>query len=216
VLDLPEKIFSPDDWIVVPDSGNPEGSLIEIAEKGILWLGFKTTGKQCHGSKPQLGINAFSAASSLVTKLTKLRKIFDAVDPLFDPPVCTFEPTKKEANVGNINTIPGEDIFYMDCRILPQYDLSDVLSEIEKIKRKIEKKFNVSIAITREQYVQPARPTPADAPVVRALQKAVDPGLPCPGFRRRCWRRNRRRLFTEKKFPRGRLVKKQYESPSAG
>jgi succinyl-diaminopimelate desuccinylase len=174
VLDLPEKIFSPDDWIVVPDSGNPEGSLIEIAEKGILWLGFKTTGKQCHGSKPQLGINAFSAASSLVTKLTKLRKIFDAVDPLFDPPVCTFEPTKKEANVGNINTIPGEDIFYMDCRILPQYDLSDVLSEIEKIKRKIEKKFNVSIAITREQYVQPARPTPADAPVVRALQKAVD------------------------------------------
>lgn len=174
VLDLPEKIFSPDDWIVVPDSGNPEGSLIEIAEKGILWLGFKTTGKQCHGSKPQLGINAFSAASSLVTKLTKLRKIFDAVDPLFDPPVCTFEPTKKEANVGNINTIPGEDIFYMDCRILPQYDLSDVLSEIEKIKRNIEKKFNVSIAITREQYVQPARPTPADAPVVRALQKAVD------------------------------------------
>lgn len=174
VLDLPEKIFGPDDWIVVPDSGNPEGSLIEIAEKGILWLGFKTTGKQCHGSKPQLGINAFSAASSLVTKLTKLRKIFDAVDPLFDPPVCTFEPTKKEANVGNINTIPGEDIFYMDCRILPQYDFSDVLSEIEKIKRKIEKKFNVSIAITREQYVQPARPTPADAPVVRALQKAVD------------------------------------------
>ena len=174
VLDLPEKIFSPDDLIVVPDSGNPEGSLIEIAEKGILWLGFKTTGKQCHGSKPQLGINAFSAASSLVTKLTKLRKIFGAVDPLFDPPVSTFEPTKKEANVGNINTIPGEDIFYMDCRILPQYDLEEVLSEIEKIKRKIEKKFNVSIEMTREQYVQPASPTPADAPVVRALQKAVD------------------------------------------
>ena len=101
---------------MVPDSGNPEGSLIEIAEKSILWLGFKTTGKQCHGSKPQLGINAFSAASYLVTKLTKLHKIFDAVDPLFDPPVSTFEPTKKEANVGNINTIPGEDVFYMDCR----------------------------------------------------------------------------------------------------
>ena len=59
-------------------------------------------------------------------------------------------------------------------RILPQYDLEDVLSEIEKIKRKTEKKFKVSIEITREQYVQPARPTPADAPVVRALQKAVE------------------------------------------
>lgn len=174
VLDLPDRIFSPDDWIVVPDSGNAAGSLIEIAEKGILWLGFRTIGKQCHGSKPQLGNNAFSAASYLVTKLAKLRKTFNAVDHLFDPPVSTFEPTKKEANVGNINTIPGEDFFYMDCRILPEYHLEDVLSEIEKIKRKVEKKFSVKIEISQQQYVQPARPTPSDASVIAALQVAVE------------------------------------------
>ena len=174
VLDLPEKIFSKDDFIVVPDSGNPEGSLIEIAEKGILWLGFKTIGKQCHASKPQQGNNALSAAAYLVTRLTRLRKIFDAVDPLFDPAVSTFEPTKKEANVGNINTIPGEDVFYMDCRVLPQYDLQDILNEITKITKKVEKKFSVKIEISKEQYVQPALPTPADAPVVCALQEAID------------------------------------------
>ncbi len=173
VLDRPEAIFSRDDLIVVPDSGNPEGSLIEIAEKSILWLGFKTLGKQCHGSKPQLGNNAFSAASYLVTKLARLRKIFDAVDPLFEPPTCTFEPTKKEANVGNINTIPGEDIFFMDCRILPQYDLQDVLAEIRKMTKKVEKIFSVKIEISQHQYVQSTLPTPPDAPVVFALQKAV-------------------------------------------
>lgn len=174
VLDLPEKIFSKDDLFVVPDSGNPEGSLIEIAEKSILWLGFKTTGKQCHGSNPQLGNNALSAAAYLVTRLTKLRKIFDAIDPLFDPAVSTFEPTKKEANVGNINTIPGEDVFYMDCRVLPQYGLQDVLDEIIKITRKVEKKFSVRIDISKEQYVQSTLPTPADAPVVCALQEAIE------------------------------------------
>jgi succinyl-diaminopimelate desuccinylase len=174
VLDLPEKIFHNDDIIVVPDSGNPYGTLIEVAEKSILWLGFKTTGKQCHGSKPQLGNNAFSAASYLVTQLTKLRRIFDASVPLFDPPVSTFEPTKKEANVGNINTIPGEDVFYMDCRILPQYDLEQVLDEIQKITKKVEKKFSVKIEISKEQYVQSARPTPADAPVVGALQQSIE------------------------------------------
>ncbi|MFO7569759.1 MAG: M20 family metallo-hydrolase [Smithellaceae bacterium] len=173
VLDLPEKIFSPEDLIVVPDSGSHDGSLIEIAEKSILWLGFKTTGKQCHGSKPQLGNNAFSAASYLVTKLTKLRKIFDAVDPLFDPKASTFEPTKKEANVGNINTIPGEDVFFMDCRVLPHYDLADVLKEIRKITKKVEKKFCVTIEITEEQHVQSPSPTPADAPVVGALKEAI-------------------------------------------
>lgn len=173
VLDLPKNIFSKDDLFIVPDSGNSEGSLIEIAEKSILWLGFKTTGKQCHGSKPHLGNNAFSAASYLVTKLTKLRKIFDAVDPLFEPPISTFEPTKKEANVGNINTIPGEDIFYMDCRILPQYDLQVVIDEITKITKKVEKQFCVKIDISREQYVKSARPTPVDALVVRALEEAI-------------------------------------------
>ncbi|MDD3848103.1 MAG: M20 family metallo-hydrolase [Smithellaceae bacterium] len=174
LLALPEKIFGSGDWIVAPDSGDSEGSLIEVAEKGILWLGFKTTGKQCHGSKPQLGINAFSAASSFVTQLTKLREIFDAQDPLFDPPVSTFEPTKKEANVGNINTIPGEDVFCMDCRILPRYKLDDVLFEIEAIKREVEKNHGVTIEISIHQRVDPAPSTPDDAPVVLALQNAVD------------------------------------------
>jgi len=112
MIDFADPLFNDDDLIVVPDSGNPEGSLIEIAEKSMLWLCFKTKGKQiATGSNPQLGNNAFVAASHLVTKLVKLRKLFPESDPLFDPPQSTFEPTKKEANVGNINTIPGEDIF---------------------------------------------------------------------------------------------------------
>lgn len=173
VLDLPEKIFNKEDLIVVPDSGNPEGSLIEIAEKSILWLGFKTTGKQCHGSMPQLGVNAFSAASYLVTKLTKLHDIFDANDPLFEPPASTFEPTKKEANVLNINTIPGEDVFYMDCRVLPQYPLGDVMAAINKIVKKVETKYSVNIKLSQHQYVQSVRPTKPNAPVVCALQGAI-------------------------------------------
>ena len=100
--------------------------------------------------------------------------MFPDTDPLFDPPQSTFEPTKKEANVGNINTIPGEDVFCMDCRVLPEYDLKDVMNAIQKICRKIEKKFNVRIETSMVQYVQSAKPTPSDAPVVLALQDAID------------------------------------------
>ncbi|MBM3293454.1 MAG: M20 family metallo-hydrolase, partial [Candidatus Aminicenantes bacterium] len=106
--------FRPQDWIIVPDAGNEDGSLIEVAEKSILWLKFKTLGKQSHGSMPEKGINSFKAASYLVAKLDGLHAAFSDRDPLFDPPISTFEPTKKEANVPNINTIPGEDVFYMD------------------------------------------------------------------------------------------------------
>ena len=173
MIDSKDNLFNHDDLIVVPDSGNPEGSLIEVAEKSMLWLCFKTKGKQCHGSNPQLGNNAFFAASHLVTKLAKLKKLFPKTDPLFDPPESTFEPTKKEANVGNINTIPGEDVFCMDCRILPDYDLQDVISSIQKIVHEIEKKFKVQIEISTAQYVQSAKPTSPDTQVVKALTEAI-------------------------------------------
>ncbi|MCX5848307.1 MAG: M20 family metallo-hydrolase [Deltaproteobacteria bacterium] len=173
MIDSTDNLFNGDDLIIVPDSGNPEGSLIEVAEKSMLWLCFKTKGKQCHGSNPHLGNNAFLAASHLVTKLAKLKKLFPKSDPLFDPPESTFEPTKKEANVGNINTIPGEDILCMECLVLPDYYLQDVLSAIQKIVHKVEKTFKVQIEISTAQYVQSAKPTLPGAPVVQALTEAI-------------------------------------------
>ena len=174
MIDSVENLFGRDDLIVVPDSGNPEGSLIEVAEKSMLWLCFKTKGRQCHGSNPQLGNNAFVAASHLVTKLVGLKKLFPKTDPLFDPPQSTFEPTKKEANVGNINTIPGEDVFCMDCRVLPEYNLQNIMSAIKKMVRQIEKKFKVQIEISTAQHVQSAEPTSHNAPVVLALAEAIE------------------------------------------
>ncbi len=56
--------FRKTDLIVVPDAGNEEGSMIEVAEKSVLWVRFQTSGKQCHASRPSLGKNAFRAASA--------------------------------------------------------------------------------------------------------------------------------------------------------
>ena len=144
------KAFRPQDIIVVPDAGNQDGTMIEIAEKSLLWLKFTTLGKQTHGSTPERGINAHRAAAFLITELHRLYEIFPQNDPVFDPPISTFEPTKKEANVPNINTIPGEDVFYMDCRILPSVPVDDVLARISEMSAGIEAKFGVKVAV-REQ-----------------------------------------------------------------
>jgi len=167
------KAFRPKDLILVPDAGNEDGTMIEIAEKSILWLKFKTLGKQTHGSMPEKGINAFKAASFLITELNKLYQTFPHNDPLFDPPISTFEPTKKEANVPNINTIPGEDVFYMDSRILPKYNVEEVEAQIRKTVAGIEKRFKVQVSIEERQKAAAAPPTPATAPVVKALEKAI-------------------------------------------
>jgi succinyl-diaminopimelate desuccinylase len=173
LLENEKNLFKKSDFLVVPDFGNSKGTMIEIAEKSILWLRFKTKGKQCHASRPSLGKNAFAAASHLIVKLNRLYQIFDSSDPIYQPPESTFEPTKKDGNIPNINTIPGEDIFYLDCRILPSYNLSVIQSKIRDLADEIEERFDVSIEITPVQRVQAPPPTPYNAPVVTALQKAI-------------------------------------------
>jgi succinyl-diaminopimelate desuccinylase len=165
--------FRKEDIILVPDAGLPDGTQIEVAEKGIVWIKFSTKGKQCHASTPEAGINAFRAASNLVVKLHKLYDIFDARDEVFDPPISTFEPTKKESNVPNVNTIPGDDIFYLDCRLLPVYKVDQLLKEIRSICDEVEQEHNVTIDFETTQQEDAAPATPVDSPVVQKLTKAI-------------------------------------------
>ncbi|MCK9229300.1 MAG: M20 family metallo-hydrolase [Syntrophales bacterium] len=174
LLEHHRQLFKASDCIVVPDFGNVDGSGIEIAEKSMLWLRFRTTGKQCHASVPSLGNNAMAAGAHLTVRLERLKTVFAEADPLYDYPISTFEPTKKEATVPNINTIPGEDVFYLDCRVLPRYDLMDVMKKVREITEEIENERGVSVEVTVIQSGQAPAPTPVDAPVVRRLKEAVD------------------------------------------
>lgn len=165
-------LFSPTDLIVIPDGGDAKGETIEVAEKNLLWLKVTTKGLQAHGSRPDQGANAHLAGCDLALRLNDLENFFGKRDPLFEPDRSTFQPTRKETNVPNINTIPGLDVFCMDCRILPCYSLDTVRKEVSRIVHDIEKKYGVEISITEEQAVEsPA--TLADAPVVTALSAAV-------------------------------------------
>jgi succinyl-diaminopimelate desuccinylase len=75
--------------------------------------------------------------------------------------------------VPNVNTIPGDDVFYIDCRILPKYKLEEVESLIRKWADEIEKSDNVKIKISPLQRAEAAPPTAANAPVVEALRRAI-------------------------------------------
>ncbi|MDR2418434.1 MAG: M20 family metallo-hydrolase [Treponema sp.] len=166
-------LFRPDDMVLIPDGGDPRGETIEIAEKNLIWARFVTKGRQSHGSRPDLGVNAHLAGADLAVRLhRRLSEKFADRDPLFEPGYSTFQPTRKEANVPNINTIPGEDVFYMDMRILPRYPNKTVLAEIDRVKAEVESGYGVTIAYTLPQQAE-SKPTPADTPLVGLLSKAV-------------------------------------------
>jgi succinyl-diaminopimelate desuccinylase len=166
-------LFKKGDLFLVPDAGKNDGSEIEVAEKSILWLKTTVEGKQCHASTPDEGINSLRTASDFVLRLKRLETQFDGKDPLFHPPRSTFEPTKKESNVENVNTIPGRDVFYIDCRVLPTYDLREVIAAIETIGDEIARDYGVRISYEEIQSVQAPAPTASDSDIVKRLTRAI-------------------------------------------
>ena len=166
-------LFGPKDVFVVPDGGKSDSTMIEVAEKGLLWLKFTTEGKQVHASMPHLGKNAFLAGSDLAVRLAlELKRTFPGTDPLFSPPESTFSPTKKEPNVPNVNTIPGLDVFYLDSRVLPSIKLDEVLAVIDRVMREVERDHGVKI--TRDTIQRSESPaTSADCALVKALTASV-------------------------------------------
>ena len=167
------RLFGAEDLILIPDGGDPAGDAMEIAEKNILWLRITTRGVQTHASRPDQGVNAHLAGCALALELNALEQHFNARDTLFEPDRSTIQPTRKEANVPNVNTIPGEDVFYLDCRILPRYSLADVLDEISRTAKRIEERYRVSISWRIDQQIE-SKATPKDAPVVLALARAIE------------------------------------------
>jgi succinyl-diaminopimelate desuccinylase len=173
IMEHHPHVFAPDDLIVIPDFGTPEGDAIEVAEKSVLWLRFTVRGRQCHASTPEAGINSLVGASALILALDSLHKVFDRRDPLFDPPMSTFAPTKMEANVPNVNTIPGQDVFHLDCRVLPAYPLEEIEGEIRRICDDVEKQRGVTITFTPVVREQAAPATPADCEAATRLTAAL-------------------------------------------
>jgi succinyl-diaminopimelate desuccinylase len=163
----------PGDLVVVPDGGSPDGSEVEIAEKGSAWIKVHTVGRQCHASTPDQGVNAFRAASALVVSLDGLYQEFPQRNAVFVPATSTFEPTKKDPNVPNVNTIPGDDVFYVDCRVLPEIPLDQVLAAVRRRADEVERKYGVKIEVLPEKLSHAAPATPPDAPVVKLTADAL-------------------------------------------
>jgi len=171
---IKEGVFKPGDIMFVPDHGTPRGDEVEIAEKHIMWLKFTVTGKQVHASRPDLGVNAMRVGSELIVFLQDFlqRKYCDR-DELFNPDRCTFEPTKRLQTVGNVNTIPGEDVFYFDCRILPRYDVDVVRSDITAVLGIFEQKTGTQIKMETVQLTRSGPPSALEGEGMKALRWAV-------------------------------------------
>ncbi len=170
---LEERIFKKSDMFLVPDWGTPDGKMIEVAEKSIMWLKVTVNGQQVHASTPDDGVNAYRYSIMFLSRAYDfLHEKYSANNATFRPVSSTFEMTKHEKNVDSINIIPGIEVCYLDCRVLPQYKLDDVMKDISGIADGPDFK-KVKISFEAVQREEAAPPTSENAEIVQLLKKVV-------------------------------------------
>ena len=162
------------DFIVVPDAGSPNGTDVEVAEKSLLWFKIVTRGKQVHASLPAKGKNAHRLGMKLALALDEsLHQQYPKHNDLFDDPSSTFEPTKVDPNVPNVNTIPGVDAFYFDCRVLPEYSLDSVMSDLNSSLHDFTSEYNAEVSLEIIQRDDAGPATSSTSEIAKLMAKAI-------------------------------------------
>jgi len=166
--------FTKDDVIIVPDWGVPDGTMIEVAEKHLIWLKFTVEGKQTHGSTPNKGLNAFRVSTKLLADIMeRFEKKYSKINEIFRPNVSTFEPTKSPATIGSVNIIPGYDEFHMDIRVLPEYDPDEIIEYAKKVAKEHEKLSGAKITVEVEQRTYAGKPSSTTSEEYKAFEDSV-------------------------------------------
>ena len=172
---LKKGIFTKGDLVIAPDHGQADGAAIAIVEKGIAWINVEVIGRQTHASTPHKGVNALEVAARFIVEAVEgLRREFSKSDPLFDPPLSTFEPTKCDANGPNVNTVPGRQQFAFDFRVLPDYKLDDVMAFLKNIAHRCEESTGANIRVSFLSRSDSATKTSEESEIVARLSRSIE------------------------------------------
>ncbi len=104
--------------------GEPTSLRPCTAQKGLLILTLRASGRSAHAARATLGENAIMSAAADILRISELR--FDRVDPLLGP--ITVTPTLIAGGKAK-NIVPDECTFTLDVRSTPAYT-HDELVEI--------------------------------------------------------------------------------------
>lgn len=153
--DLLREMPRPDAAVV----GEPTDLRPCTAQKGLLILNLRSTGRAAHAARASLGENAIVTAAADVLRLEGLR--LDRVDELLGP--VTVTPTIIGGGTAK-NTVPDQCTVTLDIRSTPAYTHEELVAMIrETVESQVE--------IHSDRLVPVA--TPADEHIVRAAVAAT-------------------------------------------
>lgn len=153
------------DFAIIPDVAH-NMQIIDVTEKGTLFLEITSHGKQAHGSRPEMGINAIGNMIPLLEGIKQLKFRYTS-HPLHTPPTI---------NLGSIhsgtapNIVPALCKAQLDIRYLPGDSSDTIINDIKNIIKKIEGEYpaRFDLKIISDQ---PPTAVPVDNPLVELISK---------------------------------------------
>lgn len=80
---------------------------------------------------------------------------------------------RRKKNVDAVNIVPGEDITYFDCRILPNYDLDEILQNIRALADEFQERTGAKISVEIVSKSVAPKPTDPNSKVVVMLKETL-------------------------------------------
>ncbi len=152
------------DFAIIPDVAH-NMKIIDVGEKGALFLNITSYGKQAHGSTPEKGSNAIWNMVELLNQLKNI-KFQRLSHELFSQPTL---------NLGTIsggaahNIVPAKCEVKLDIRYLPGETEKEIVGNINGIITSIKKNNPTSkFHITVDAHLPPTQ-VPADNPLVNII-----------------------------------------------
>lgn len=173
VLNNRPELFSPDDLFVLFEYGDRRGAIIDVAEKRYLWLKVSVRGRPAFAAHPYDAINPVPAAVELMRSLSALQGDFHQTNPLFLNPGNFFTLTRVEETNQAVNYIPGQMVFHMDIRLLPECDPAEVMKAVNDRAALVERQYQTSISVEQVGLGKPGPPLPTSSHLVQELQGRI-------------------------------------------
>lgn len=156
----------------------PTKLAIMPAHRGFVWLEVEVTGRAAHGSRWDIGVDAIRHAGLL---LAELDRVDAEVLPRSTHPLLgrgSLHASLIEGGIG-MSTYPDRCVLKLERRTIPGERASDVVDEVRRACDAIRARRPSFAADVRLLVTQGPSDVPVDAPLVRALDRAlVESGAP--------------------------------------
>jgi putative selenium metabolism hydrolase len=170
ILHIVQKEKIKPDYVVITDSTDMK---LHRGHRGRMEIKITMKGKSCHGSMPQLGINAVYKMAPLIQEIEELNKTLH-----FDPFLGkgTVVVSKIECQTPSLNAVPDECVIYLDRRLTQGETKELALNQIRKLPHAKSAKVELlqyeatawtGLKVGQEKYF-PTWVTPENHPLVIA------------------------------------------------